>query len=288
MAVENNVIEHYRHGALEQALLQGLAAVGKDLNRLTPEDLAPADEFHIGGRQATIYFAAEFEPAADTHWLDIGSGLGGPSRYVAHHYKCRVTGVDLSEEYVAVAGSLAERVGLGGKVSYQQASALALPFEDNSFDGVFMQHVGMNIADKPKLFNEVHRVLKPRSIFALYDVMRGNDCIFNYPVPWASGEETNFIETPATYRALLSAEGFEVIKERDRSDFALGFFKARQTKPTRAVPPSKFGLQIIMGPTSPQKVANMIGLVERGTVKPVVMICRRVEQADSRGAGFAL
>ena len=283
MAVENNVIEHYRHGTLEQALLQGLAAVGKDLDRLTPEDLAPADEFHIGGRQATIDFAAEFEPAADTHWLDIGSGLGGPSRYVAHHYKCRVTGVDLSEEYVAVAGSLAERVGLGGKVSYQQSSALALPFEDNSFDGVFMQHVGMNIADKSKLFNEVHRVLKPRSIFALYDVMRGNDGIFNYPVPWASGEETNFIETPATYRALLSAEGFEVIKERDRSDFALGFFKALQTKPVRAVPPSKFGLQIIMGPTSPQKVATMIGLVERGTVKPVVMICRRVEANPHAG-----
>jgi SAM-dependent methyltransferase len=110
MTVERNVIEHYRHGALEEALLRGLSAVGKDLNRLTVEDLAPADEFHIGGRQATIDFAADFEPAADTDWLDIGSGLGGASRYVAHQYKCRVTGVDLSEEYVAVAGSLAQRV----------------------------------------------------------------------------------------------------------------------------------------------------------------------------------
>src|SRR5665647_2007842 len=130
MTVEHNVIEHYRHGTLEEALLQGLDAAGKDLDRLTPEDLAPADEFHIGGRQATIDFVAEFEPAADTQWLDIGSGLGGPSRYVAHQYKCRVTGVDLSEEYVEVAGSLAERVGLGGNVSYRQANALALPFEE--------------------------------------------------------------------------------------------------------------------------------------------------------------
>ena len=194
MTVEHNVIEHYRHGTLEEALLQGLVAAGKDLDRLTPEDLAPADEFHIGGRQATIDFVAEFEPAADTLWLDIGSGLGGPSRYVSHQYKCRVTGVDLSEEYVEVADSLAQRVGLGGKVSYRQANALSLPFEENSFDGVYMQHVGMNIADKAKLFNEVHRVLKPGGIFALYDVMRGNDGIFNYPVPWASGEDTNFIE----------------------------------------------------------------------------------------------
>jgi SAM-dependent methyltransferase len=280
MPLEHNVIEHYRHGTLEEALLQGLAAIGKDLDRLTPEDLAPADEFHIGGRQATTEFVAEFEPVGDTHWLDIGCGLGGPSRYVAHHYKCRVTGVDLSEEYVAVAGSLAERVGLGEKVSYRQANALALPFEDNSFDGVYMQHVGMNIADKAELFNEVHRVLKAGGMFALYDVMRGNDGIFSYPVPWASGEGTNFIETPATYRALLSAEGFEVIKERDCSDFALGFFKALQAKPGG---PPKFGLQIVMGATAPQKVANMIGLVERGTVKPIVMICRRVEPNPHAG-----
>ena len=96
-------------------------------------------------------------------------------------------------------------------------------------------------------------------------------------MPWASDEDTNFIETPATYRSLLSAEGFEVIKERDRSDFALGFFKALQTKGPQAGGPSKFGLQIVMGASSPQKAANMISLVERGTVRPMVMICRRVE-----------
>lgn len=110
--------------------------------------------------------------------------------------------------------------------------------------------------------------------------MRGNDGIFNYPVPWASGEDTNFIETQATYRSLLSAEGFEVIKERDHSDFALIFFKALQARPGG---PAKFGLQIVMGPTSPQKAANMIGLVERGTVKPVVIICHRVEASPHAG-----
>jgi ubiquinone/menaquinone biosynthesis C-methylase UbiE len=283
MSVEHTVIAHYRHGTLEDALLKGLAAAGKDLDKLTPDDLAPADEFHIGGRQATVDFAAAFEPAADMHWLDIGSGLGGPSRYVVHHYKCRVTGVDLSEEYVAVAGSLARRVGLGGKVSYRQASALALPFADDSFDGAYMQHVGMNIADKAKLFNEVHRVLKPGGVFAIYDVMRGSEGVFTYPVPWASGAESNFVETPATYRALLTAEGFEVVEEHDRSDFAMAFFKALQARMARTGAPPAFGLQIVMGATAPQKVANMIGLVERGTIAPVVMICRRVETSRTRG-----
>ena len=50
MTVERTVIEHYRHGALEEALLAGLIAAGKDPDKLTPDDLAAADEFHIGGR----------------------------------------------------------------------------------------------------------------------------------------------------------------------------------------------------------------------------------------------
>ncbi len=277
MAIERTVIEHYRHGALEDALLKGLAAAGKDINSLIPDDLAPADEFHIGGRQATIDFAAQFRPVANTHWLDIGSGIGGPSRYVAHTYNCRVTGVDLNEEYVAVAGSLARRVGLSDKVVYRRASALALPFDDKTFDGAYMEHVGMNIADKAKLFREVHRVLKPDGTFAIYDIMRGNDGVVSYPLPWASAEETNFIETPATYRALLVAEGFEVVKERNRQDFAMDFFGALRAKVIQAGGPPKFGLQIVMGANASQKVGNMISMIERGTLAPVEMICRSIE-----------
>lgn len=277
MTVERTVIENYRHGTLEDALLKGLAAAGKDIDRLTPDDLAPADEFHIGGRQATVDFAAEFAPAAGMHLLDIGSGLGGPSRYIAQQYRCRVSGVDLSEEYVAVAGSLSQRVGLAGKVDYRQARATELPFSDGNFDGAYMQHVGMNIAEKAKLFSEVHRVLKPGALFAIFDVMRTDEGPFGYPVPWASSEDTNFIETPATYRALLTAEGFEVVKERNRRQFALDFIRALQAKIAEAGGPSTFGLQVVLGATAPQKLANMSAMIERGTIAPVEMICRRVE-----------
>jgi ubiquinone/menaquinone biosynthesis C-methylase UbiE len=275
MSIEDAVIEHYRHGALEDALLKGLAAAGKGVANLTPDDLAPADEFHIGGRPATVDFVAAFQPAAGTHWLDIGSGVGGPSRYIAQHCKCHVTGVDLSKEYVELAGSLSRRVGLGDRVSYRQASALALPFEGSTFDGVYMQHVGMNIADKAKLFAEVHRVLKPGGTFAIYDVMRRGDGVFDYPLPWASNEQLNFVETPASYRALLAAQAFEVTREDDRTDFAKGFFQALRTKMSQTGGSSTFGLQIVMGATAKQKISNMIGLVERGIIAPVVMVCRR-------------
>ena len=176
-----------------------------------------------------------------------------------------------------MSGALAQRVGLGGQVSYRQASALALPFEDGTFDGVYMQHVGMNIADKTKLFGEVHRVLKPGGVFALYDVMSGDGGIFSFPVPWASDEGSNFIETPAAYRALLTAKGFELVKERNRLDFATEFFRALQARSSRSGGPSKFGLHIVMGADAAQKVVNMLSLIERGVIVPVEMICRRVE-----------
>ena len=83
MTVESIVIAHYRHGTLEQDMLKALAAAGKDLDRLKADDLAPVDEFHIGGRRATADFATAFAPTADMHLLDIGSGLGGPARYFA-------------------------------------------------------------------------------------------------------------------------------------------------------------------------------------------------------------
>jgi ubiquinone/menaquinone biosynthesis C-methylase UbiE len=283
MTVERTVIEHYRHGTLEEDMLKALAAAGKDIDRLTPDDLAPVDEFHIGGRRATVDFASELAPAADMHLLDIGSGLGGPARYFAQAYRCRVTGLDLSEEYVAVAGALAQRVGLADQVSYRQGNALDLPFDDATFDGAYMMHVGMNIADKARLYSEVHRVLKPGGAFGLYDVMRINEGLFSYPVPWSSGEETNFIETPATYRALLSAEGFEVVKERDRRQLAVDFYRERMANAAKRAGRPLLSVPIYMGANAAKKVANMNELLERGTIAPVEMICRRVEANPHAG-----
>jgi len=277
MTVETNVIAHYRHGALEETLLAALVAAGKDPDKLTPDDLAAADEFHIGGRQATKDLAAEFAPAPGRHLLDIGCGIGGPSRFFAHYYRCRVTGIDLSEEYVVAASSLARRVGLDSHVEYRQASALELPFPDNSFDDAYMQHVGMNIADKARLFHEVHRVLKSDGMFAIYDIMRIDERPFNYPVPWASGEDSNFIDTPSAYRALLTADGFEVVKERNRARLALETYRARVAALKERGGPPPLGTHILMGPTARDKIANMMALIERGTVAPVEMICRRVE-----------
>lgn len=141
--IEDRVGQHYQHGALEQAIADALAASGVSAEQLTAADLSPVDEFHIGGRQASVELAEQFGAKPGMHLLDIGSGLGGASRYFASERSCRVIGIDLTDEYVRVAEALAGRVGLSGRVSYQQGSALSLPFSPDTFDGGYMLHVGM-------------------------------------------------------------------------------------------------------------------------------------------------
>ncbi len=273
MEVEQAVALHYAHGSLEETILDALTAAGKDLNRLTPKDLAPVDEFHVGGRPATIAFAQEFGPRPGMRLLDVGCGLGGAARYFAHEHGCRVTGIDLSEEYVNVANALAARVGLDARVSCEQGSVLALPFEPESFDGAYMFHVGMNVEDKSRLFAEVRRVLAPSGLFGIYDIMRLAPGELSFPVPWASGPESSFVADAASYRRWLEAAGFEVLKERDRRDFALEVFAQMRARGA-AAGPGPLGLHIVMGASAGQKVKNMIGDISAGLIAPTEMICR--------------
>lgn len=272
MEIEQAVAQHYAHGALEEAILKALVAAGKDLGHLTPKDLAPVDEFHIGGRQATVAFAGQFGATPGMRLLDLGCGLGGAARYFAGEHGCQVTGIDLSGEYAAVANALAARVGLGERVSCRQGSVLALPFAAGSFDGAYMLHVGMNIEDKARLFSEVRRVLTPGGVFGIYDVMRLAAGELHYPVPWTGSADVSFVADAESYRRLLAAAGFSVVKERSRRDFALEVFAQMQARSAPGAP-APLGLHIVMGASAAEKVTNMMGDISAGLIAPIELIC---------------
>lgn len=271
--IEQRVTRHYARDDLERVILDALVEAGRDPERLTADDLAPVDEFHTGGRQATVDFAARMGLAPGMHLLDIGCGIGGPSRYVAGAYGCRITGIDLTEDYVRTADALARRVGLAGRVDYRQASALALPFAAGTFDGAYMMHVGMNIEDKPTLFAEVRRVLKTGAVFAIYDIMRRDGGELSFPVHWAAAAETSFVATAAQYRRALEAAAFAVREERDRSDFAQAFFREAQARAARGGGPPPLGIHILMKEDVEQKLANVVRNLERRLIAPTELIC---------------
>jgi ubiquinone/menaquinone biosynthesis C-methylase UbiE len=273
-SLEQRVAEHYACSDLEHAILGALIASDKDIDRLAPEDLSPVDEFHTGGREATVAFATRVDFAAGQHLLDIGCGIGGPSRFFATERGCRVTGIDLTEDYVRTAKALARRVDLDGRVSYRQASALDLPFENGTFDGAYMMHVGMNIEDKPKLFLEVRRVLKPGSLFAIYDIMQTRDGELRYPVHWAADARTSFVASAREYRLGLEAADFEIAKECDRSDFARKFFRQVVARSAEGDGPPPLGIHLLMKSDVPEKLANVMSNLEAGLIAPTELICR--------------
>lgn len=275
MTIEQQVAEQYRHGALERAILDAVAASGKGVERLTRRDLSNADEYHLGSHAATVGLASDLGLASGMRVLDIGAGIGGPARYFAEAHGCVVDGIDLSDEYMRVANELTQRCGLADKVSFRRASALAIPFEHASFDCATMIHVGMNIADKAKAFAEARRVLKPGGVFGVYDVMLTGDGEIAYPMPWAMTAAASFLETPAAYRALLVAQGFAIENERDWRETALQLGrKMRERSAQQGAPP--LGLHILMGPSTPQRIKNVVGALDRGAIAPIEIIARAV------------
>jgi ubiquinone/menaquinone biosynthesis C-methylase UbiE len=275
MTTEQQVASHYTHGSLQQAIFDALKAMGKDVNRLSTSDLSAADEFHLGWLAVTQALANDLGIARGLHVLDVGSGIGGPARFFAETHGCHVTGLDLTEEFVRVAAELTRRCGLSDLVSFKQGSALDLPFDAGTFDAATLIHVGMNIADKARLFENVRRVLKPGALFGVYEVMRAGEGELPYPMPWAQTVETSFVEPPETYRRLLKGAGFELEREENRREFVLKLAgEMREKAAIHGAPP--LSLHVLMGPAWRDRLANVMNTLERGTIAPVEMIARAV------------
>ncbi|MDJ0354598.1 class I SAM-dependent methyltransferase [Paenarthrobacter sp. PH39-S1] len=274
MDTEANVVRHYSRGDLQERLLEALQAEGRDPDHLHQEDLAGADEFHIGGIKATEDLASSAGIHSGSRVLDVGSGIGGPARHFAHRFGATVHGVDLTPEFVQVARSLTELTGLGGQVTFSQGSALALPFGDDEFDVATMLHVGMNIDDKAALFAEVFRVLKPGGVFAVYDVMRMSDDEPTFPLPWSTVPADSFVGTPLEYSEGMEAAGFAVDSERNRRDFGIAFMERGQAR-TAEKGPSPLGPLLVLGPDGPPRMANLLAAFRAGVLAPVEIFARK-------------
>jgi len=244
--INEEIQTHYTRASLGDVILAALEKAGKDVNRLTPEDLAPIDQFHIRGRMATLELARVAGLDAAKYVLDVGSGVGGTSRCLAKEFGCRVTGIDLTDEYCRAATMLTARTGLTDLVDFRQGDATELPFDDQTFDIVWTEHVAMNIPDKTRLYQEMHRVLKPGGTLAIYDVLAGPSGPVLYPVPWARTSDTSFLVQPTELRKLLTEAGFTVTDWSDTTDAARAWFVALAEKIQKeGFPP--LGFHVLMG-----------------------------------------
>jgi sarcosine/dimethylglycine N-methyltransferase len=274
MSMEQQVTRHYGSTGIAARVLAALReAKGPDAP-VTIDTLAPLDQFHGRGPLATQELVALLKPRAGERVLDIGSGIGGPARWIAAKFDCHVTGVDLTPEFCEAAEALNAETGLGDRVRIMNGSALALPVPDATFDAAYSQNVIMNIADKPLFYREAFRALRPGGRLGLSNVCAGPAGEPYFPVPWATTSETSFLATPAAMQADLAAAGFEIVDFRDTTAMvAEAQRRNRERLDQGRLPP--VAVDVIHGPRAREMQRNTMRSVEEGRTAIVEALVRK-------------
>ncbi len=251
-----SVSAHYTSGRLGEKVLAGLRASGKDPDSLRVEDLASLDHMHSGGIQATRDLMRRAGLKRGMRVLDVGGGLGGPARLLADEAGCVVTVLELSDELCEVGQMLTARVGLSDRVAFRHGSALDMPFENGDFGLVWTQHATMNIAEKDRLYREIHRVLRPGGRLVMQEIMAGPLQPIHFPVPWAKDATISFLRSPEETRALLSDIGFREVEWVDQRPQVLDGIQSQAPGGPQGAPPP-LGIHLLLGPQLPQMVQNV-------------------------------
>jgi sarcosine/dimethylglycine N-methyltransferase len=268
-----DVVRQHYEGDVQATDL--LAKVEKILEQLgngpvTSAQLAGLDQFHGGGLKTTAEFIKLLNIQPRMKVLDAGSGLGGPSRYTAENFDCHVTGVDLTEAFVAVSKVLAKRTGMEADVSYQVGNLLALELPDGQFDVVYTQHVVMNIRDRAQVYAEVSRVLKPGGVFGFYDVLAVDGHPEpQYPLPWAESSDSSVLLTEVETRAALEQAGLVPQVWKDVTEEMIKWFEQQQM-PALQGPAKGPSLMLVMGPRFAQMAANFAQNLRENRIRLVM------------------
>ena len=269
--------QHYAPGDVEGAVLAALSAQYGDDTPLTIEDLTAWDQFHSGGLEATHALMQRAKITASDRVLDVGGGFGGSARLMAHEIDCHVTVLDLTEAYCRIGEHLTARTNLTDRVEFRHGNALALPFDEASFDVVWTQHSSMNFADKAAQYAQIHRVLRPGGRLAQHEVTLGSGEALHYPVPWARSQAATFLEPPDKLRELATSAGFHELEWTDITDWTLEWFQGRQWAAQSAgAATSSLGLNLLLGSDAAVMGRNFFLNAQEGKIRVIQGVFERL------------
>lgn len=268
------VQNHYGSTDIVGRILSAVPWSRKDGKPLTADQLFPFDQLHGRELLATREHAAKLNPARNSHLLDVGSGIGGPARYFASVFGCRVTGIDLTPEFVVAATELTALTNLGDRIAFVEADAANLPFDDMSFDHACSFYVGMNLPDKPAVLDECFRVLQPGATMIWTEVASCGDEP-HYPLPWSRTADASHLVTRDTLVAAVSGVGFEVESVDDETEAHLEL--ARKMGAAAAPPPieKQQANEVVLGADFMERRRNYIRSLAEGTIASIVVLARK-------------
>jgi SAM-dependent methyltransferase len=264
--------QQYGRNDINDGILKAFQMAGIDMDELSLDDFSRFDQLHTGGRKATRKLGEMAGLKPGMKILDVGCGIGGPARTLAADFDCQVVGLDITESYVQAAEMLTEKVGLAESVAFKLGNALELEFDSETFDVVWSQNAIMNIENKNKLFQELHRVLRKQGIFAMEAILAGEKPEVRFPVFWADDKSVSFVVGAEQLNQLLVDAGFNPVGWEDVTGTSIEL--ARKARDSVPETPHPVGLHLLYTKV-PEKATNTLQGFEDDTYRDVYAVFRR-------------